>query len=175
MAWNDRYPFYPVYKFASGANRQLTQSKKYVNYFAGGPMEQSAITLSSDLLNAMIEHARRELPNECCGVLIGQQGVFERVIPVTSVHPAPDAYFMSPEEQVEIFTELGGGSGSLLGIYHSHPKGPVSPSGMDISLAFHPEAIYFIVSLKNKKQPEVRAFRIVKQAVTEISIHEKSA
>jgi len=175
MAWNDRYPFYPVYKFASGANRQLTQSKKYVNYFAGGPMEQSAITLSSDLLNAMIEHARRELPNECCGVLIGQQGVFERVIPVTSVHPAPDAYFMSPEEQVEIFTELGEGSGSLLGIYHSHPKGPVSPSGMDISLAFHPEAIYFIVSLKNKKQPEVRAFRIVKQAVTEISIHEKSA
>jgi proteasome lid subunit RPN8/RPN11 len=162
MAWNDRYPFYPVYKFASGANRQLTQSKKYVNYFAGEPMEQSAITLSSDLLNAMIEHARRELPNECCGVLIGQQGVFERVIPVTSVHPAPDAYFMSPEEQVEIFTELGEGSESLLGIYHSHPKGPVSPSGMDISLAFHPDAVYFIVSLKNRKHPEVRAFRIVK-------------
>jgi proteasome lid subunit RPN8/RPN11 len=82
---------------------------------------------------------------------------------------------MSPEEQVEIFTELGEGSGSLLGIYHSHPKGPVSPSGMDISLAFHPDAVYFIISLKNKKQPEVRAFRIVKQAVTEISIHEKSA
>jgi [CysO sulfur-carrier protein]-S-L-cysteine hydrolase len=172
MAWNDRYPFYPVYKFASGANRQLTQSKKYVNYFAGGPMEQSAITLSSDLLNAMIEHARRELPNECCGVLIGQQGVFERVIPVTSVHPAPDAYFMSPEEQVEIFTELGEGSGSLLGIYHSHPKGPVSPSGMDISLAFHPDAVYFIVSLKNRKHPEVRAFRIEKQVVNEIPINE---
>jgi proteasome lid subunit RPN8/RPN11 len=175
MAWNDRYPFYPVYKFASGANRQLTQSKKYVNYFAGEPMEQSAITLSSDLLNAMIEHARRELPNECCGVLIGQQGVFERVIPVTSVHPAPDAYFMSPEEQVEIFTELGEGSESLLGIYHSHPKGPVSPSGMDISLAFHPDAVYFIVSLKNRKHPEVRAYRIEKQVVTEISIQENAA
>jgi proteasome lid subunit RPN8/RPN11 len=172
MAWNDRYPFYPVYKFASGANRQLTHSKKDVNYFAGEPMEQSAITLSSDLLNAMIEHARRELPNECCGVLIGQQGVFERVIPVTSVHPAPDAYFMSPEEQVEIFTELGEGSGSLLGIYHSHPKGPVSPSGMDISLAFHPDAVYFIVSLKNRKHPEVRAFRIEKQVVNEIPINE---
>ena len=137
-------------------------------------MEHAAITLSSHLLSAMIDHARRELPNECCGVLIGQHGVFERVIPVTSVHPAPDAYFMSPEEQVEIFTELGEGSGSLLGIYHSHPKGPVSPSGMDISLAFHPDAVYFIVSLKNKKQPEVRAFRIVKQVVTELLIHESS-
>jgi len=137
-------------------------------------MEHAAISLSSHLLGAMIDHARRELPNECCGVLIGQQGVFERVIPVTSVHPAPDAYFMSPEEQVEIFTELGEGSGSLLGIYHSHPKGPSSPSGMDISLAFHPEAVYFIVSLKNKKQPEVRAFRIVKQVVTEILIRENA-
>jgi hypothetical protein len=46
---------------------------------------------------------------------------------------------------------------------------------MDIRLAFHPEAVYFIVSLKNKKKPEVRAFRIVKQAVTEISIHENPA
>jgi len=123
----------------------------------------------------MIEHARRELPNECCGVLIGQQGVFERVIPVTSIHPAPDFYFMSPEEQVEIFTELGNNSESFLGIYHSHPKGPSDPSSMDISLAFHPDAIYFIVSLKNKKHPEVRAFRIEKKTVTEISIHKNPA
>jgi len=135
-------------------------------------MEHAAITLSSHLLSAMIDHARRELPNECCGVLIGQQGVFERVIPVTSIHPAPDSYFMSPEEQVEIFTELGNNSESFLGIYHSHPKGPSDPSSMDISLAFHPDAIYFIVSLKSKKQPEVRAFRIVKQDVTEIAICE---
>ncbi|MCX5903997.1 MAG: M67 family metallopeptidase [Proteobacteria bacterium] len=133
------------------------------------------IALPLELRNAMIDHARRELPNECCGVVIGQQGVFERVIPVTSIHPAPDAYFMSPGEQVEIFTELGTSGGSLLGIYHSHPKGPVSPSGMDISLAFHPDAVYFIVSLKNKKQPEVRAFRIEKQVVTEISIRENPA
>jgi [CysO sulfur-carrier protein]-S-L-cysteine hydrolase len=140
----------------------------------GENMEQ-AITLSSHLLSAMIEHARRELPNECCGVLIGEQGVFERVIPVTSIHPAPDSYFMSPEEQVEIFTELGEEGGSLLGIYHSHPKGPSEPSSMDISLAFHPDAVYFIISLKNKKQPEVRAFRIEKKSVREISFRENPA
>jgi proteasome lid subunit RPN8/RPN11 len=79
---------------------------------------------------------------------------------------------MSPEEQIEIFTELGESGESLLGIYHSHPEGPASPSGMDIRLAFHPEAVYFIVSLKNKKKPEVRAFRIEKQEVTEILINE---
>jgi hypothetical protein len=43
---------------------------------------------------------------------------------------------------------------------------------MDIKLAFHPDAVYFIVSLKNKKKPEVRAYRILKQVVTEILIYE---
>jgi len=42
----------------------------------------------------------------------------------------------------------------------------------DVTLA--PDAVYFIVSLKNKKQPEVRAFRIEKQAVKELLIHESS-
>lgn len=132
----------------------------------------SHITLPLELKNTMIEHARRELPNECCGVLIGRPGVFERVIPIASIPPSPDSYYMSPEEQIEIFTELGESGESLLGIYHSHPEGPASPSGMDIRLAFHPEAVYFIVSLKNRKKPEVRAFRIEKQEVTEITINE---
>jgi proteasome lid subunit RPN8/RPN11 len=141
----------------------------------GIDMENEAITLATHLIKTMIDHAQGELPNECCGVLIGRPGVFERVIPITSTPPSPDSYFMSPEEQIEIFTELGKSGESLLGIYHSHPEGPSFPSGMDIRLAFHPDAIYFVVSLKNKKKPEVRAFRIVKQAVTEISIHENPA
>ena len=138
----------------------------------GNDMNREAITLATHLIKTMIDHAQGELPNECCGVLIGRPGVFERVIPITSIPPSPDAYYMSPEEQIEIFTELGKSGEILLGIYHSHPEGPTSPSGMDIRLAFHPEAVYFIVSLKNKKKPEVRAFRIEKQEVTEILINE---
>ena len=135
-------------------------------------MNREAITLATHLIKTMIDHAQGELPNECCGVLIGRPGVFERVIPITSIPPSPDSYYMSPEEQIEIFTELGESGESLLGIYHSHPEGPASPSGMDIRLAFHPDAIYFIVSLKNRKKPEVCAFRIEKQEVTEILINE---
>ncbi len=48
----------------------------------------SHITLPLELKNTMIEHARRELPNECCGVLIGRPGVFERVIPIASIPPS---------------------------------------------------------------------------------------
>ncbi len=133
-------------------------------------MKNETLTLASHLIAAMIEHARNELPNECCGVLIGRDGIFERVIPITSVHPAPDSYVMSPEEQIEIFTELGKSGESFLGIYHSHPDGPAFPSGMDIRLAFHPEAVYLIISLQDRRRPEVRAYRIERQNVTELRI-----
>ena len=134
-------------------------------------MKSEAIALATHLIKAMIDHARGEFPNECCGVLIGRPEVFERVVPITSIPPSPDSYFMNPEEQIEIFTELGKSGESLLGIYHSHPEGPSSPSETDIRLAFHPDAVYLIVSLKNKNKPEVRAFRIEKQEVTEIFIN----
>ncbi len=133
-------------------------------------MDMQPITIKSTLLKAMISHAIKELPNECCGVFVGRSGKIERVIPMASTHPSPDAYSMSPEEQVQIYTEMEQQGEQLLGIYHSHPQGPASPSSTDIRLAFHPDVLYFIIILKDKKNPEVRAFRIISQEVTEIPI-----
>ncbi len=48
--------------------------------------------------------------------------------------------------------------------------GPAFPSGMDIRLAFHPEAVYLIISLQDRRRPEVRAYRIERQNVTELRI-----
>jgi len=108
----------------------------------------------------MIDHALKDAPNECCGVLLGKDNVVERVVAMTSDPPAPDAYYMDPVQQVEIFTEMEKQGQSLLGIYHSHPKGPAEPSGADLHLAFHPDAVYFIISLAEADRPEVRAFML---------------
>lgn len=129
------------------------------------------IALPLEFKNTMIVHARKELPNECCGVLTGRHGKIERAIPMTSTQPSPDSYFMDPEEQIQVYSEMEKKGESLLGIYHSHPEGPSHPSGLDIQLAFHPDAVYFIVSLKDRTKPEVRAFRIQQQNVTEIMIN----
>jgi proteasome lid subunit RPN8/RPN11 len=118
----------------------------------------------------MIEHALQEAPNECCGVLLGKNDTIDRVIAMRSDPPAPDAYFMDPLQQVEVFTEMEKRGESLLGIYHSHPKGPAEPSGVDLQLAFHPDAVYFIVSLADPTQPEVRAFMLRSGKFQEVQI-----
>jgi len=128
------------------------------------------ISISPIFRNAMIEHAVRELPNECCGVLLGRNQTIERVVPMRSIPPSPDSYFMDPEQQVEVFSEMEKNVKSLLGIYHSHPNGPAFPSDTDKNLAYHPGAVYFIVSLENRDHPEVRAFILKEEGFKEVSI-----
>ena len=101
-------------------------------------MSVSQISLSNEFRNAMIAHAVKELPNECCGVLLGRNKRIERVVPMQSTDPSSDTYFMDPVQQVEVFTEMEKRGENLLGIYHSHPAGPRQPSGADLQLAFHP-------------------------------------
>jgi proteasome lid subunit RPN8/RPN11 len=133
-------------------------------------MIHRSITLPSKLWQGMVDHALREIPNECCGVLLGAEGKFQRLIPMRNVRPSPSSYFMDPERQVQVFSEMEKGGEQLLGIYHSHPNGPPYPSDTDLKLAFHPDALYFIVSLEDKHNPSVGAFQLQNQEFTEIQI-----
>ncbi len=116
------------------------------------------LLLTREHRDIIILHALEEAPNECCGLLLGRSGRIERVIVMKNDLPAPDAYFMNPEQQIEVFTDMAKRGEELLGIYHSHPKGPAEPSGSDLQLAFHPETVYFIISLADAVRPKVRAF-----------------
>jgi len=118
------------------------------------------VRLRADIKETMVAHALREAPNECCGLLLGRCGSIERVIAMKSDRPSPDAYFMNPEQQIEVFTGMAGRGEELVGIYHSHPRSPAQPSAADLQLAFHPEAAYFIISLADANRPELRAFRL---------------
>jgi [CysO sulfur-carrier protein]-S-L-cysteine hydrolase len=106
----------------------------------------------------MTDHALREFPNECCGIILEKNKTVTNVLPMKSLHPSTDTYFMDPVQQTEVFSEMQQRGESLFGIYHSHPEGPLQPSGMDLQLAFHPGAIYFIISLENRNSPEIGAF-----------------
>ena len=116
-------------------------------------------TIPAYVRDALLSHSLAELPNECCGLLLGKQAI-ERAVPMRSIPPAPDAYYMDPEQQIEVFTAMESSGEQLLGIYHSHPKGPVEPSGMDVQLAFHPDALYVIISLSDAQYPELGAYRL---------------
>ena len=108
---------------------------------------------------AMIDHACRALPAECCGLLSGANGVITDWHPLRNVADKPETrYYATPEELFAAMRRIRDANQKLLGIYHSHPRTPAYPSASDVEMAFYPEAAYFIISLE--PQIDLRAYRI---------------
>lgn len=109
----------------------------------------------------MINHARAEIPNECCGLLAGKDGTILQLYRCDSAEKSPFRYYVDPKDQIRIMRELDQKEWDLIGIYHSHTHTEAYPSKTDLELAFYPEALYFIVSVQKADAPVIRAFRIV--------------
>ena len=121
-------------------------------------------------IEIMIKQALNELPHECCGLLLGKNGKIKRTLPMRNTEPSPEAYFMDPIQQVEVFTDMEKKGEILIGIYHSHPKGPSAPSVADLKMAFHQDVVYIIISLEKKNKPELKAFILEKGSFKEIKL-----
>jgi proteasome lid subunit RPN8/RPN11 len=125
------------------------------------------LKLEKRLAEEIIDHARREAPNECCGLLAGKDGSVLQLYRCDSAEKSPYRYYVDPKDQIRIMRELDQKGWDLIGIYHSHTHTEAFPSKTDVELAFYPEALYFIVSLEKPEVPVIRAFWINDGAVRE--------
>lgn len=120
--------------------------------------------ISAALADALVQHARADLPNECCGLIAGRDGQATRVVPTANVEASPFMYVMDPREQMRLMEEFEDAGEELLAIYHSHTRSAAFPSRSDVELAFFSEPLYVIVSLADRQAPEIRAFRLARTA-----------
>ena len=112
-----------------------------------------------DLYDQMIEHAREDAPNECCGMLASRDGEVVKLYRAENAAASPLRYEIDGADQYRIQMEIDEADLELGAIYHSHTRTEPYPSQTDINLAFYPEALYVIVGLAGV-EPVVRAFTI---------------
>ena len=112
------------------------------------------------VLDAIVDHAKREAPYECCGLLVGPGGRIERAVATRNAVSSPTRYLVDPMEHFALIRELRGTGQDIVGAYHSHPASPAVPSPSDVNEAWDAEFLYVIVSLEDEARPDVRAFRI---------------
>lgn len=137
--------------------------------------ERSAVELPAALAESMLEHARREVPNEACGILAGDApwsrgGRPLRFYPTTNAEHSPFRYLIEPQEQLRVMLEIDDRDEVVWGIFHSHTHTPAEPSPTDHRLAFYPGALYLIASLMNPAQPHIRAWTIAGDDVREVEL-----
>jgi proteasome lid subunit RPN8/RPN11 len=117
------------------------------------------------IFKKMVDHALREAPLECCGMLVGKGKTVHRIYEMRNADRSRVSYFMAPEEQLEVFMEIERDGLDLVAIYHSHPHTIPFPSEKDVRLAFSPDVAYIIISLKDG-ETSVKGFRMGKEAIS---------
>lgn len=124
------------------------------------------LSLPRAMVDQIVAHARRDHPDEACGVVAGQDGVATRVVEMANAERSPTFYRFDAREQLRVWREMDDADEVPLVIYHSHTATEAAPSRTDISLAPEPDAHYLLVSTRSE-QEEVRAFRIRDGVATE--------
>jgi proteasome lid subunit RPN8/RPN11 len=127
------------------------------------------LRISQELYDDVVAHARRDHPDEACGVLAGPAGsdAPARFIPMLNAARSPTFYEFDSMEQLRVWREMDDRDEEPVVIYHSHTATEARPSRTDINLAGEPGAHYVLVSTREADQTEFRSFRIVAGEVTE--------
>lgn len=127
------------------------------------------LTITRELRDQIVAHARRDHPDEACGILAGPAGTDRptRFIPMTNAARSPTFYEFDSTEQFRVWQEMDNQDEEPVVIYHSHTATEAYPSRTDIGLAAEPGAHYVLVSTRDENETEFRSYRIADGEVTE--------
>jgi proteasome lid subunit RPN8/RPN11 len=127
------------------------------------------LRISREIHDAIVAHARRDHPDEACGVVAGAEGsdAPTRFIPMLNAARSPTFYEFDSADLLALYKEMDANDEEPVVAYHSHTATEAYPSRTDISYASEPNAHYVLVSTREPDETEFRSFRIVDGAVTE--------
>lgn len=122
------------------------------------------IRIPAALRDTLVTHCVRALPDEGCGLLLGQrQGATMNVteaLPARNTLASPQRYEIEPEAVLAADRHARATGQELVGAWHSHPDGPPVPSATDRAEAW-PDWCYLIVGLADPARAELRAWRLL--------------
>jgi proteasome lid subunit RPN8/RPN11 len=129
------------------------------------------------IYDAIVAHARRDHPDEACGLVAGPAGTDRpvRFVPMMNAERSPTFYRFDSAEQLAVYKEMDANDEEPVVIYHSHTATEAYPSRTDIALAGEPNAHYVLVSTREPDTVEFRSFRILEGQVTEEDVEVVSA
>jgi [CysO sulfur-carrier protein]-S-L-cysteine hydrolase len=126
--------------------------------------------IAPDLLDQIVEHARRDAPDECCGVVASRDGVAEEAHALENLAHSPLRFEVDGLELNAVMTRVEDAGGEIGAIYHSHTRSAPEPSQTDINFAAGwPGTEWIIVGLRGD-EPEVRSWLIEDGQVTEVPL-----
>jgi proteasome lid subunit RPN8/RPN11 len=128
------------------------------------------LRIRRDLVDDIVAHARRDHPDEACGVVLGPAGSDrpERLKPMLNAARSPTFFEFDSHDLLRLYQEVDERDEEIVVIYHSHTATEAYPSRTDIQFgSLSPDAHWVLVSTRDPETEEFRSFRIVDGEVTE--------
>ena len=121
----------------------------------------SALRLTDGVELAIRAHGREAYPHECCGALLGKDGIVTSTVPLANVtEEGPRRRFRVSDKDYFAVQRAADRSGEdLIGFYHSHPDHHAVPSQYDLDHAF-PSFAYVIVSVMDGVAEDLRSWTL---------------
>jgi proteasome lid subunit RPN8/RPN11 len=125
-----------------------------------------SVKLTTEQLEQIKRHGEQTFPEECGGLLLGalegRARVIREVLPLENIREDSrhNRVELDPRDYLRAEREAAKRGLGVWGYYHSHPNHPAVPSGFDLEHAPFTEWSYLIVSVRDGKAQEVRAWRV---------------
>ena len=115
--------------------------------------------IRKEILDQIVAHAVADLPNECCGLLLGTAEIIEDSARARNTKRSRTRFQVEPADHFAAIRRARAAGLQIVGAYHSHPNGPSGPSELDRARLTDPSMFHLIVSLAHGTRT-VRAFRL---------------
>lgn len=127
------------------------------------------LTIDEATRDAIVAHARRDHPDEACGVVVGPAGSDrpERIVPMLNAARSPTFYEFDSGDLLRLYRDMDERGEEPVVIYHSHTATAAYPSRTDVGLAMEPGAHYVLVSTRDPDTSDFRSYRILEGTVSE--------
>ena len=135
------------------------------------------LTIDRATYDRIVAHARRDHPDEACGVVAGPAGSDrpDRFVPMLNAARSPTFYEFDSADLLALYRDMEDRGEEPVVIYHSQTATEAYPSTTDVALASEPGAHYVLVSTREPEAVEFRSYRIVDGVVTEEEVRVVSA
>ena len=126
------------------------------------------LELPQAMVDQVVAHARRDHPDECCGIIAGRDGVATRLFEMQNAERSPTGFVFDSAEWLTVYRDVDDADEDLLVVYHSHTATEGYPSRTDVlwsrTTGF---AHWLIVSTREPDVDELRSYQIIDGVVAE--------
>ena len=146
----------------------------------GQNLEHSLLKMSNEIISQLTKHCMLTYPEEACGLLAGKIQYVENkelyhvneIIPLENIAEEREKeYLINPHDFIMIEERLSlQRTNSIIGIYHSHPDSSSNPSKRDTDFAWNKLVYLIIGKIKEEVNREMKAWKISREGVREITI-----